>query len=120
MPLKGPRPHTRGPRPHVWKIGPDPELHAKYRVWLQQRNQALWRGEGWHIDFDVWCEIWGDQWHNRGRERGTMCMTRRDWSEPWTEDNAIIVTRSQHARAQGHAKAAGWRSLARQRQKEQQ
>lgn len=116
MSKKGPRPHTRGPRPQVWLVGPDPILHKKYRVWLQQRNQALFRSEGWNIDFETWCGIWGELWHNRGRQRGDYCMTRLDWNQPWTEDNVVIVTRSEHARSQGAARAAGWCSLARQRE----
>lgn len=114
MPKTGPRPHTRGPRPQVWKTGPDPVLHKKYRVWLQQRNQAQFRGEGWDLPFDVWCAVWGVNWDLRGRERGSLCMTRRDWTQPWTLENVIIVTREQHAQAQGHAKAAGWRSRSQQ------
>jgi len=114
MPKTGPRPHTRKPRPHLWISGPDPVQHKKYRVWLQQRNQALFRGEGWDLPFEVWCDIWGQQWELRGRERGSMCMTRLDWELPWTGDNVEIVTREQHARAQGMAKAAGWRSRSQQ------
>lgn len=112
---RGPRPHTRGPRPQVWITGPDPVLHKKYLVWLQQRNQALWREEGWHIEFDDWLKLWTDQWHLRGRERGDYCMTRRDWSLPWTLDNVQVITRSEHARQQGQARAAGWCSVAHKR-----
>ena len=114
------KPHIRGwgqQRPHLWVTGPDPVLHKKYLVWLQQKNQAQFRQEGWHIPFDVWCEIWGDQWDLRGRERGHLCMTRKDWAAPWTQDNVIIVTREAHAKTQGNARAAGWCSVARKRQK---
>jgi len=48
-----PRPHTRGPRPRVWKSGPDPTRHQQFRVWGQQKNQAQWREEGWDIAFDT-------------------------------------------------------------------
>ena len=112
------RPHTASwgkQRPHLWVTGPDPVRHKKYLVWLQQRNQALWREEGWHIDFDAWCEIWGDLWDLRGRQRGHYCMTRRDWGRPWTLDNVHVITRSEHARAQGNARAAGWCSIAHKR-----
>jgi len=112
-----PRPNSRHPRPHLWKTGPDPVLRHKYYVWLQQRNQALWRDEGWHLPFETWLDIWGTAWPLRGRTRGSMCMSRQDWSAPWTADNVIIVTRETHARAQGLAKAAGWCSVAQRRQR---
>jgi hypothetical protein len=95
-------------------------LHKKYLVWLQQRNQAIWREEAWHIDFETWVGLWGELWHNRGRQRGDYCMTRLDWSLPWTVDNVHVITRSEHARMQGNARAAGWSSIARKRQKSTQ
>lgn len=109
-----PRPHMRGPRPQVWRSGPDPRTHQQYLVWLQQRNQANFREEGWTIDFDTWRGMWDSSgfWEARGRERGCYCMTRRDWSLPWTPDNCVIVTREAHAKMQGAAVAAGWRSIA--------
>jgi len=112
-----PRPNSRGLRPHLWRVGPDPDLHAKYRVWLQQRNQALWRDEGWEISFADWVKLWGDLWLLRGRTRGTYCMTRVDWSLPWTLDNVRIATREEHAKMQGDARAAGWCSIAQKRRR---
>jgi len=112
-----PRPHTRHPRPQVWITGPDPVVHEKYRVWLQQKNQAQWRDEGWHIGFTDWCDLWAEQWESRGRTRGSYCMTRLDWSLPWTLNNVKITTREEHAKLQGQARAAGWSSVAQKRQR---
>ena len=119
---RAPRPQRRGPRPHAWRVGPDPVRHRQYLTWLQQRNQAQWREEGWTIDFDAWRDLWeaSGQWLNRGRERGCYCMTRKDWSLPWSLNNVAIVTREQHARLQGAAVKAGWRSVARKRLRQQQ
>jgi len=116
---KAPRPHARGPRPGAWITGPDPEEHARYRVYIQQRNQAQWREEGWNITFAEWKQLWADsgQWLNRGRERGHWCMSRRDWSLPWTRANAAVITREEHARLQGEARAAGWSSMAQKRRR---
>ena len=112
---RAPRPQSRGPRPQVWCTGPDPVTHEKYRVWLQQKNQAQWRDEGWSIGFTDWCTLWAERWDQRGREKGCYCMTRLDWSLPWTLDNVKITTREEHARLQGLARAAGWSSLAQKR-----
>jgi hypothetical protein len=117
----GPRPGTGrpGPRPEQWITGPDPAEHIRYRTWVQQRNQAQWRDEGWTITFDEWKQIWADsgQWDNRGRERGCWCMSRQDWGLPWTTDNVAIITREEHARLQGDARAAGWSSIAQKRRR---
>ena len=112
-----PRPQNRGPRPHVWATGPDPQLHNKWRIWGQQKNQAQWREEGWDLSFEDWCQIWSDLWSRRGRCRDDYCMTRRDWSLPWTPDNVQIVTRSEHAKMQGNAVAQGWRSQAQKKRR---
>jgi hypothetical protein len=112
-----PRPNARGPRPGVWKTGTDPQRHEQFRVWGQQKNQAQWRDEGWDLSFDAWCDLWeqSGQWLNRGRERGCYCMSRLDWSLPWTRNNVAIITREAHARMQGNARAAGWCSIAQKR-----
>ncbi|CAB4165976.1 hypothetical protein UFOVP849_8 [uncultured Caudovirales phage] len=111
---RAPRPHVRGPRPHTWVTGPDPEEHRKYRVFIQQKNQAQWRGEGWDITFDQWKQLWDQsgQWHNRGRSRDCYCMTRRNVELTWTPDNVMIITREEHSRIQSAMAHAGYRSPA--------
>jgi len=117
---RAPRPNARGPRPQSWVTGPDPVEHKKYRIWIQQRNQAQWREEGWTISFEEWKQLWDEsgQWHNRGRERSCYCMTRIDRELPWTPDNVQIITREQHAKIQGHLSVAGYRSPAQARRRE--
>ena len=117
-----PKLRARGIRPHLWTTGPDPVLHNKHRIWIQQKNQAQWRGEGWHLTFDAWLAIWDQsgQWANRGRRRGTYCMSRVDWEGAWTESNVAIVTREAHAKMQGQARSQGIANpVARQRRHQQ-
>lgn len=96
--LKGrPRPDRRGPRPHVWKAGPNPITHQQYECWLKAKAQAQFRGEGWDFPFEDWRKIWAPQWHRRGRESDDLCMTRRDVREPWSAQNAMLITRAQHS-----------------------
>lgn len=115
-----PRPNARGPRPQTWVTGPDPVEHRRYRIFIQQRNQAQWREEGWTISFEDWKQIWDQsgQWHNRGRERGCYCMTRKDVYEPWTPENVHVITREEHALQQGQLVKQGYRSLAQTRHRE--
>lgn len=98
--LWGPRPASKGPRPHVWKVGPDPELHYMYVQWLQHRNQAQWRGEEYHLTFENYQELWRERWHQRGRTKNTYCLTRRDYDLPWDMSNAEVVLRAEHNRRQ--------------------
>lgn len=116
---KAPRPELRGPRPESWKSGPDPVEHAKYRAYIQMKNQAQWRGETWDISFEQYKYLWGERWHQRGRERGCWCMTRLDPEQPWTPDNVHVLEREIHARAQSQAARAGYRSPAQQRWRQQ-
>lgn len=100
-----PRPWARGSRPWRWKHGPDPRTHELYTAYRQQRNQALFRQEPWHLTFEEWQEIWQPWWGQRGRTRGSRCMSRQDWDGPWSRDNVMIVTREEHARMQALARA---------------
>lgn len=96
MPKHGPRPHTRGPRPWVWKSGPDELQHKKYLAWLQQKNQAQFRGEDWQLTFEEWCQIWGTEFHRRGRGSDCLCLTRWDLEDSWTVSNCFLMTRGDH------------------------
>ena len=108
---------ARGPRPQTWVTGRDPVEHKKYRVWIQQRNQAQWRGEGWDFSFADWKQLWGESWLSRGRERGSYCMTRIDPEQPWSRDNCCLITRENHAKNQAQAAAQGHRSPAQARRR---
>lgn len=101
MPRTGPRPHTCGPRPYAWKTGPDPELHRKYRAFIQQKNQAQFRGETWSLTFEQWCQAWGTEYHRRGRGSQDLCLTRWDLDGDWTVENTILLERGLHMRRCG-------------------
>mgnify|MGYP003705165135 CR=1 FL=1 len=98
---RAPRPHACGPRPHVWVTGPDPVEHKKYRAFIQQKNQAQFREEGWTITFDEWKDLWGELWHQRGRGRGDYCMTRINPKKSWNKENVIVVQRGIHLKNSG-------------------
>jgi hypothetical protein len=93
---RAPRPERRGPRPQAWVTGPDPVEHKKYRAYIQHRNQSNYRDEPWDITFEQYKQIWAERWDQRGRDKHSYCMTRKDYSEPWTLDNVMIVTRREH------------------------
>jgi len=104
-----------GPRPQCWKSGPDPIEHKKYLNWLQQKNQAQFRKETWELSFEVWKEIWGENWHNKGRASDNFCMTRRDDQGAWSVANVEIITRKAHVIRQGLRRDPAWRRGPRKR-----
>lgn len=82
--------------PERWASGPDPVLHKKYRVWIQQKNQAQYRGEAWDLEFLTWVAIWGSDFDRKGKSKECLCMTRIDLDLPWHKDNVKIITRAEH------------------------
>jgi hypothetical protein len=63
------------------------------------RAQAHFRKEVWEISFQEWVEIWGANWHRRGRGKQCLMMMKRRWDQPWTRRNAHLVDRPTfHAR----------------------
>ncbi len=89
-----------GPRPHVWRSGPDPLRHEQYIAWLKARAQANFRGEGWTMTFEEFEAMWNQDgsWHQRGRAADDLMMTRRDSGSPWSKDNCYIELRRDHLR----------------------
>jgi hypothetical protein len=91
---------TPGPRPLVWKSGPNPERHEQYIAWARAKAQANFRNERWQLSFEDWCELWEGQWHRRGRVKDTVCLTRRDYDEPWCRSNCEVISRREHNQRQ--------------------
>ncbi len=94
-----------GPRPHTWVTGPDPVRHEQYNAWLKARAQANFRGEQYDISFQDWVDIWGTNWHRRGRSPDSLVLMRRRWQEPWTKKNAQLVDRPTFHQRQAKIKA---------------
>jgi hypothetical protein len=95
------KPNGKKPRdPSTWLSGPDEYAHDQYYCFMQQRNQARWRKEGWDDSFDffTWKKIWDDsgEYANKGRKPENYCMIRIDRSHPWSPNNVEVVQRSFH------------------------
>ena len=87
-----------GPRPLIWKTGPDPVIHAQFVAFGRARAQALFRQEGWLMTFQEFQRIWGPDWPQRGRHSTDLCMTRSHTDLPWSADNVELITRAEHNR----------------------
>jgi hypothetical protein len=103
----------RGPRPHVWKCGPDEHKHMMYEPWLRSKAQANFRNEEWTLTFDQYYEMWKDHWHERGRKSHQKCMSRIDDEAPWNKANTEIILRYDQLLKQARKRAEhGQRMLA--------
>lgn len=98
---KSARHKARGPRPHVWKCGPDEYRHSMYHPWMLAKAQAKFRGDDFELEFDEFFALWNGKWEYRGRKREDYCLTRIDWKGPWSAKNCVIVTRHEHLIEQG-------------------
>jgi hypothetical protein len=84
--------------PELWKSGRCPIRH---RLWLEcQRNraQAKYRGQPWNITEEQFIELWmkDNRYKHRGRDGKSLCMTRKDKTQPWQPDNVYFPTRKEH------------------------
>jgi hypothetical protein len=87
-----------GPRPHIWKSGPDLVRHEQYNAFLKQRAQANFRKEAWTMSFEDFVLVWQHKWSQRGRRSTDLCMTRLDYDQAWCTANVDIVPRHEHVR----------------------
>jgi hypothetical protein len=78
-----------------------PGEQAEYRMsWSRMKAQAKYRDEGWDLTWEQYQEIWADKWHLKGRGREDLCLTRIDWTGPWSITNVSLVFRIEHLRKQ--------------------
>ena len=96
-----------GPRPHVWKVGPDEFRHSIYHPWQMSKAQAVFRGEVWNLEFEDYFDMWKDLWEHRGRGSDDYCQSRIDPNGPWDKKNTVIITRKQHLQNQRINKETG-------------
>lgn len=71
----------------------DDRTHSMYRCFVQQRNQAVWRGEEWEMEFEEWKDLWDPHFENRGRKKDNHGMTRIDINAPWAVGNVEVMKR---------------------------
>lgn len=90
MAKQGPK-GPNGPRPHIWVSGPDEKTHDIYKKFVQQKNQANFRGETWLIGFEDYKDLWWDKWEQRGRTEGCYRSKRKDPQGEWSLLNFEIV-----------------------------
>lgn len=100
-------PGRNGPRPHVWRVGPDEFKHSMYHPWQMSKAQAVFRNEVWNLTFEEYHDIWADKWKERGRGKDDYCQSRKDPNGPWDKDNMIIITRREHLDNQRTNRANG-------------
>lgn len=88
----------RGPEPQRWCTGPDPQRHDQYIAFLKSRAQAHFRGEQWELTFEQFEFLWNQDgaWLQRGRASDDLLMTRREFTEPWSQENCYIELRRTH------------------------
>tara|TARA_R100000781_G_C3990025_1_gene96599 strand:+ start:118 stop:507 length:390 start_codon:yes stop_codon:yes gene_type:complete len=86
----------KGPRPIMWKSGPDPERHEQYRAWMLKKTQAKFRNEGWNLSFEEFVKIWKGRWFMKGKDG--LWLTRVDNTKAWSVKNCKLTTRSNHFR----------------------
>jgi hypothetical protein len=106
---RGPRPQSRGLRPHLWISGPDPRAHKQYGAFLLHRAQANYRKEPHELTFEQWAEIWNKDgaWEKRGRSIECVCLARQDLTLPWSVDNVEILTRREQLARQSRVCSGG-------------
>lgn len=80
--------------PATWVKGPCAITREKYYAFLRHRSQAVFRQEEYLLTFDDWVDLWTDElFAQRGKQRESMVMMRKNPTEGWTLDNVCIVPR---------------------------
>lgn len=93
-----------GPRPLCWLSGPDRVRHDQWVAFGRARCQARFRGEAWTLTFEEYEDLWRGQWSQRGRRRGDLCLSRRDYDQGWDLANVELIDRYSH-----HLRQKAWK-----------
>lgn len=78
----------------------DPVLKKLKRSYNCAKNQALYRGQAWHLEFEDYANIWleNDAYLNKGRGKQNCHLSRKDINGAWHKDNVQITRRGEHLR----------------------
>lgn len=76
----------------------DPELNQKYKDWVRFVCQCRYRKETCDLSWEDYQQVWGDQYHLRGRGKTDLVLTRIDPQGTWNKNNVHLITRLQHLR----------------------
>lgn len=76
-------------------------LAAKKVAYLKQRDRAKFRGIGWEITFEEWCDWWGEDFNNRGVSTSSLQMCRIADKGPYRLDNIYKGTPKQNQKTRG-------------------
>jgi hypothetical protein len=70
------------------------------RSYQMARSQAIYRGEEWTLDIDLWMRLWSedDRYLRKGRASDQLSFVRINPSLGWRPDNVRIETRRRHQR----------------------
>lgn len=83
----GEYPGKRGRKytPTTW----EQDRHYGYK---KHQAQARFRKEEYELTEQAWNDIWThDCWHRKGRGKHDLTLYRVDASEPWHQDNVVLV-----------------------------
>lgn len=83
--------------PATWSTGPDIVTREKYYAFLKHRSQAIFRKETYELTWEDWQKLWtNDLFERRGRNRDSLCLSRKVLTESWNLNNCVITERYNH------------------------
>ena len=95
-----------GPRPDLWKTGPDPKLKHLRRRWLRAKNQARFWSQTWRLTWEQYKAIWVGHTDQLGRTTESLNLVRRDTTRGWTLKNVHLMNRGEamHRKTRGRSR----------------
>ena len=92
----------RGPRPHLWRQGPDPAVRRDRYRYLRSKAQAKYLGQAWTIDWTQYRELLGKVRGQYGRGMDQLNLARKDCKAGWHIWNVHLISRRE---AMGRSRA---------------